>query len=265
MIKECRDEKQLERLIEYIATDCQKVPYLYLNIVRYGIRNQNVRVWYDEEKEITGVYLLYYDCLHFYAKEPDTYDIQTVLSHIENCEPRVIMLQFEIGDKIYPKLETSHYVEKNHLLNIRGREEQEVVSCEVAKLEDIEEIVDMMMADEEFSYVYKREVLLNQFLERCRDGFGRSFILREEGKIVAVCNTYGEGPGLAVISGLLIDKQHRGKGYAMELEGSLCRLLRLENKKIMACVNYKNTASWNLQTEKFGAKRISALYKFVKK
>ena len=178
----------------------------------------------------------------------------------------MVFLQDGVGSQIEKEIEEEYYCGKNYIVDMRnlGLEEKDY-QCEIADRNSIIDIADLLIADSEFSNVYRRQTLIDQMLERYDDGFSRYFIIRKDEKVVAAYNTAGEVPGFAIINGLIVHPQYRHKGYASEIMNFACHILEKENiKSRVSFVNKNNVASLSLH-EKNGAYKIATLAKFVKK
>lgn len=264
MIILCQEKSQIQKAIDYIGQNYVKVPYCYLNLKRYGINNPNVKVWLDIKESVQGVYLLYYDCLHFTTFEID-YPCEQIVGMIQATEPRTIMLQGGIGERLEFALMDTFDIEKNYIMDlsvfVNGEKSSRV---ELASRKDMYEIVQLMMKDQEYTNVYDEKVLLQQMLDRFDDGFARFFVIRDDKKIVANFCTYGEVKGFAILGGLLVHPLYRRKGLASEIFKHSVEVLSIDGFRTMDFVNYRNKASLELH-KKMGAKSISSLFKFVRK
>jgi len=256
----------INRAVAYIGKDYKATPYLYVNIIKYGLGTDKVFAWIDtnEHNQIEGIYLLYYDCIHFYTKDVSNYPIEKLIDFVHNTEHKVVMLQGEIGDRVNDEL-GSYYSERNHIIDMDkcGLEDREYCS-EIANREDIEDIVTLLMADPEYINVYDRQILSSQLYDRYDSDFSRYFVIKKDGKVVATCSTYGEVQGFALVGGTIVHPDYRRRGFAGDVENYACHILEKEKKSRVGFVNFNNTASLALH-EKIGATSIATLAKFVRK
>ena len=267
MIARVSKPEEITEIINYLGENYKATPYLYANVIKFGLGTDKVFTWIDrtEINQIAGVYLLYYDCLHFYTNEIDSYPIQKLLEFIQTHDHKVIMLQGKVGDRVDAYLSEDYYSERNHVIDMDkvGLEEQEFRS-EISTREDIEQIADLLLADAEYTNVYNRQVLLEQMYDRYDNQFSRYFVVKMDNKIVASCHTYGEVPGFAMVGAVIVHPDYRRRGLASDVENFACHVL--ENDKIsrVGFINFNNTASLALH-EKLGAYSFATLAKFVKK
>lgn len=265
MLRRIKSEEEVSESIKYIGAKFKTTPYLYVNIIKYGLGTERVSSWLDidENGGIEGIYLLYYDCIHFFTRDPDSYPLDRLLQFIGATPHKVIMLQGRIGDRIDASLQ-GYYSERNHIIDMDqvGLQDADYRS-QIAVRDDIPEIVDLLMSDSEYVNVYDKNVLLEQMLDRFDGGFSRYFVVKMDGKVVATCSTYGEVPGFAIFGGVVVHPEYRRRGLARDVENFACHVLSLECASRIGFVNVNNTASLSLH-EKLGAFSIGTLAKFVK-
>jgi N-acetylglutamate synthase-like GNAT family acetyltransferase len=258
-------KSEIEKIVEYIGDHYKSTPYLYVNIIKYGLGTNNVTAWidYSSNGSIEGVYLLYYDCIHFYTNETDNYSVDKLIDFIRRTKHRVVMLQGAIGDRIDNELH-GYESERNHVIEMDrvGLNAREYLS-EIAIRDDILQIVDLLMADPEYTSVYDREVLSDQLYDRYDSNFSRYFVVKMDGKVVATCSTYGEVPGFALVGGVIVHPDYRRRGLAADVENYACNVLASEGISKVGFVNYNNSASLALH-EKLGAFSIATLAKYIK-
>lgn len=258
-------QNEIDEIIKYIGCNYKSTPYLYVNVVKYGLGTDSVTTWIDRDTsgQIDGVYLLYYDCIHFYTNDVDTYPIEKLLGFIRETDHRVIMLQGEIGDRISSYF-PNYFIEKNHVIDMDavGNENREFCST-VADRDDIMQIVDLLIADPEYVNVYDPKILADQMFDRYDSGFSRYFVVKQDETVVATCSTYGEVPGFALVGGVIVHPEYRKRGYAGDVESFACHTLAKEKISRVGFVNYNNTPSLILH-KKLGAFSIATLAKFVK-
>lgn len=266
MLSKISSQEEINELIDYIGSEYKSIPYLYVNLIKYGLGTDNVTGWTDrnENGSIDGIYLLYYDCIHFYTNDTQEYPVDRLIQFIKDTDHKVLMLQGEIGDRIEDEF-PAYYSERNHVIDMDkiGIEDKEYIS-EVATRDDIEEIVDLLMSDAEYVNVYNRKVLSAQLYDRFDDDFSRYFVVKMDGKVVATCSTYGEVPGFALVGGTIVHPDYRRRGLAGDVENYACHVLENEKKSRVGFVNYHNEPSLALH-EKLGAFSVATLAKLVKK
>jgi|GEM_PF-1242852 len=266
MLKKCSDKKDVRAIMDYIGARYYQTPYLYVNAVKYGTGADHVSTWIDRDTSgrILGVYLLYYDCLHFFTNDEENSPVEKILDAAALLSPRVIMVLDGIGRRLAPFLENTFELERNHVISMDTVGiEPRAYESEIAKREDIEQIVQLMMGNDEYTSVYDEEILRQQMYDRFDNGFSRFFALRRDGKVVATCSTYGEVPGFALVGGVIVHPDYRHRGFASDVECFACHVLEQEHISRVGFVNFNNSASLALH-EKIGARSVSILNKFVR-
>ena len=267
MIAQIHDLQTAKELVPYVINDKKSVPYLYANLKTFDPANESVKLFTDQEDgALKGIYILYYDCLHFYTQEEDTYPRDRVLEMIETLSPRVTMLQDVIGQDIKDVLLKDFILERNYIIdmdNINVGPEVTFRST-IAGREDIVAIADLLLSEEEYSIVYDRDTLIKQMLERYDLGISRYYAAKEDGIVTASCSTYGETDDLALIGGVIVHKDFRRRGLAADVENHACADLEAEGLSRVGFVNYENGPSLALH-KKLGAVVHATYSKFIRK
>jgi RimJ/RimL family protein N-acetyltransferase len=239
--KRIKSSAEVDSAVSYIGNLYKETPYLYVNLLRYGTGTEHVKSWIDiKNDKIDGIYLQYFDCLHFFTRENQTYPCGELMHMVDFLSPKVVMVQSGMGDRI------------------------ENDTCRLADASDIPEIVDLLLMDKSYTEVYTRDILLQQMRQRYDDSFSRYFIIVMDGKIVATCSTYGEVPGFSMIGGVMVHPDYRRRGLAGKVEDFACDVLGNERRSRVGFVNYYNQPSLALHL-KLGAVPIASLYKFVRR
>lgn len=97
-------ETEFSEIADYIGSRYMEAPYLYLNLKKYGVSDPSVPVLVDRGKDgICGVYLMYYDCLHFLTWEKD-YPEDVFLQMVQEQNPKVIMAPEQFGANVSESL-----------------------------------------------------------------------------------------------------------------------------------------------------------------
>ncbi len=257
----------LKELIQYVYDERKSVPYLYVNLKTYDPANRNVKLFCDyEDGKLCGIAIFYYDCLHFYTRDKETYPRDRVLDLINKLHPRVIMLQDVIGQSILDQMTPQFVVERNYIIDMDGVKPKEgvVYRSQLVGREDIEKIADLLLTEEEYSIVYDRQILIDQMLDRYDRGISRYVAVKEGDLVVSSCSTYGETDDMAMIGGVIVHKDWRRRGLAADVENFICDILAEENKNRIGFVSFENAPSLALHT-KLGAVPCAIYTKFIRK
>ena len=196
MLRECKTNEDIRAIIGYIGNRYYQTPYLYVHTIKYGKGTEFSTTWVDCDSsgKLRGVFLLYYDCLHFFTVEEDTYPVEKILDAVALLSPRVVMVLDGIGQRLLPFMKDSFSLERNHVINMDkiGIASRSFESC-IAARDDIEQIVQLMMSDAEYTSVYDESVLRQQLLARFDGNFSRYFVLYRDGKVVAMGGRFLRG------------------------------------------------------------------------
>lgn len=213
MLRELTEEKDLDHLLRYLKKDIANCLYLYIDLWRYGLRNENIRVWIGENGG--PVIMKYHDSFQLYTEEGG-------LREERERTELVNLLKTHAASRIFGRESLIRQLEP--LLSGGYNACYGVVFCkkrgsaaaprsssvvEFAKMEDLPQIADLLMSSAEFSAHYRKSELLAQLRERLTTKMGRSMILRDGPRIAGHIATFAEAEGIAVMSGSLVPREYR--------------------------------------------------------
>ena len=223
-----------DALLNYIGTDYDKCAYLYIDFKKYGLENENVEMWkqLDTEGNIRIIALRYYNGMHLFSKE-NVFDATDVKALIETVRPSLVCGMKETLSRFENQIQgyTYEYGKVLKLGSYSGIANPEVHR---ANREDLKDIVELLMTDEEMGGPYTFDLLYKQYCERFDDGFGRSWVRKDEKGVVSHCATYAELDDLAVISGGIVRMDYRGTGQYPGQLGAMCKDLYEEGKCVIS-------------------------------
>ena len=235
MIIQCSDEN-IDSVFDYIGEDYGKCLYIYIDLKKYGLDDENFDVWiqYNENEEICAIISEYYGGIQIYSKNQDLI-IEEIADFIKQKDTNVLFVIKPIIDRLkelLPEYEQETGI-VGELMELEYPPNEDAYS---ASMDELEEIVKIIAEDEGIGKPYGFESLYEQYCERKRNDFGRNFILRdkENDKIICHAGTYAELPELAVIGGVITSIPYRGKGFSKETLSSLCKELISENKRVFS-------------------------------
>lgn len=236
-------EKNDEDLIkEYIGQDYNKCLYLYLDFVKYGLYNENLKFWLDvENNKIRCVILKYYSGMHIFSKNKDC-NYNEIIKLIKYENPSVICAEKYLIENLSDKFNENEYKAEYGWVRVLSKQ----YPCEnsmVKKAEenDFEEISKLIINDHMGEF-YELDELIAQIKEREDDNYGRNYIIKDEGKIVSNASTTAEIDEIAVLSNVITNPLYRGKGLATKVCAKLCNDLIDEGKKIYL-INYTDEST----------------------
>lgn len=237
MIIKC-DLSNIDHVFDYIGDDYKNCLYTYIDLKEYGLENENFNVWIQlHENEICCLISEYYEGIQIYSKD---YNLiaDELAEFIKRKNPGIISGRKKSIDKI--KYLFPNYSEE---IGIIGELEELTYppspNAYSASIDEIDEIAKIIHQDENLGKHHTYKSLYDQFYERKKDNFGRSFILRDSTSNNIICHaaTYAELPELCVIGGVLTTPDYRGKGFSKGTLAAICKEMQLEGKKVFSRFN----------------------------
>ncbi|MGI6757907.1 MAG: GNAT family N-acetyltransferase [Bacteroidaceae bacterium] len=261
-ITKCKNEEDLLRVKVYLGSDYLKVPYLYTNLYKYGTGNTNVEVWFDiNEEQMRGIYLRYFNCLHFYTKETN-YSQKSFLEFTGQINPEVIMTEAAFGGRIRP-FTKSYSLTREYSIRCDPDRAEYSNLAGYAVRQDIEEIAELIMMDRIYQEIYTEESLYNQLIERFDAGYGKCCIIRRDGKIVANYSINGENDKFIFLGSLIVHPDYRNMGFGSILLKHLCKYAQEKDLECLCFIAENNVKSLELH-KKNNALPVGMIYKFRK-
>ncbi len=220
----CKKENEKE-ILEYIGKSYGQCLYLYVDLLKYGFDNENINVWFQkEDNEIKALVLQYYTGVHVFSKDVE-FDVKKVVDLLKEINPSMICGMKWTLDKIKDYFD-NYEMEVGIVGELTNLKVYDTRGCYKANAEEIKELAELLAEDESLGKPYGFDLLYKQLLERYEENFGRNFIYRENGKIVATASTYAEKGGVAVISGVMVHPDYRGKGLSKNVLSAVCDNLK---------------------------------------
>ena len=234
MIKKCKYD-DITDVFNYIDKDYGKCLYMYIDLKKYGLENENFNVWiqYDNQK-ICGVISKYYNGIQIYSKSND-FIINELVGFIKKNNPNMISgmkKSIQKIQKFFPEY-FSEIGTVGKLIELKFPPNKDAY---LASFDELDEIAKIISKDENLGKPYGYELIYKQYYERKNDQFGRNFILRDNltNEIICHAATYAELPELCVFSGVLTTPKYRGKGFSKGTLAALSSVLLQENKEIFS-------------------------------
>ena len=211
MLIQCLDESP-RTLAGYMAGDYGKALYLYIDLLRYGCQTPGIRVYLTEtEGKKTGLFLVYHGCLHCYSRDLDCAEADLAeLFEIE--KPHTVFFCEELFDALGYRFAAPYEQHRVKMFRAVPYHEGEPVELEQASDAELDEVTRFLRQNEEYAALYTHEALCSQLRERLRDGYGRSFIVREDGRIIFHAATMAEEYPIAMGGMVLLDASRQGQG-----------------------------------------------------
>ena len=265
MLLPCSHDEDVRHILEYIGDDFAAAPYLYVDLKHYGISNPpHVKIWVDQHGvELCGVYLLYYDTLHFFTKE-NRYPVHVFWDMVARLDPKVVFAPGGVDRTLSGGMPAKYQAEKYYIVDLNvSRPLLSPPGVEIADKEDLDSIAELMLTDPEYETVYDRDILKEQLISRFESGFSRYFIIRRGEKIVASYSTYGECDKMYILSGLLVHPDCRRQGLGTQIMNFAHKAVADDGVKGISCLRCDNMATIAIH-KKLGASFIATQYKFIR-
>lgn len=227
-------EQDRDRILAYLKPEIQDCIYLYIDIMNYGVCGEHMRVWLEERQgneqgDIRFVAMKYYNSFQLYGHGGD-WSLEDLCSLLKENPVAMISGRKDIIERLEPHLTGYKATYGAVFVMDQYRELKDATSIQTATESDAEEIAELICSDEEIGGHYTVEGLTEQLRERIRTKTGRSYIIREDGLLVAHSATYAEAEGVAVVGGTIIRPKARNTNYYILLSNYMMQQLSKEHK-----------------------------------
>ena len=189
------------------------------------------------------VLLQYYTGINVFSYK-NNLDVPATVAFLQEKQPSMINGPLKTLEKLYPYFRETYDFEAGYVTELLEKPKDESMSetdesdaetqaefpVEKAGEAELPEIAALICTDEGVGGTYTPEGLAAQLLERQRDGFGRNYFIRQNGRIVCHAGTYAEVDDLAVVSGVITAEDSRGQNLADRVVSKLNKELLAEGK-----------------------------------
>ena len=189
------------------------------------------------------VLLQYYTGINVFSYK-NNLDVPATVAFLQEKQPSMINGPLETLEKLYPYFRETYDFEAGYVTELLEKPKDESMSetdesdaetqaefpVEKAGEAELPEIAALICTDEGVGGTYTPEGLAAQLLERQRDGFGRNYFIRQNGRIVCHAGTYAEVDDLAVVSGVITAEDSRGQNLADRVVSKFNKELLAEGK-----------------------------------
>lgn len=231
-------QNDVPAILTYLKRHVSDCLYMYIDIAKYGLDNPNMKVWFDADtRGIKLVVMKYYTSISVYTDVAE-WDADFVADLIRQESVGSVTGKKELIEKLFERCKSDYNVSYGAVYKFEKHHEFDCDELiEEATLEDTIEIAKLITQDEDIGGYYEVTNLADQLAERMRTNMGRSYIIREDGRIVAHIASYAEFDKLATTSGLIVDHAARsGAVYGSVLESYLVKRLKEDGFEIYTFV-----------------------------
>ncbi len=228
------ENNEVGKVLWFLEKHFSDCIFLYMDLKKYGVNHPDVSFWYSEKNGGPHTVLMkYYDSFQVYSSEcdwqPEEYAELISKFHVSTINGNEEVIRKL--DKCLKGYKTAYGV---IVQEKRYKEFPQFSLITKANPEESCEIAQLMCSDKEFQENYTVENLAKQLGDRMKENAGRSYVLREDGKIVAHVGTFIEDERIVVESGLIVDEAYRNKFYGLIIHEYLKKIIMEERKKVYA-------------------------------
>jgi predicted GNAT family acetyltransferase len=237
-------ENDKREIIELISSTIDNAFYIYIDLIKYGLDNENIDFFvYKKNEKIVSVMMLYHAGLQVFTIDMDESILEEMRKYISaNQQIKQITGNSELLQKLnlpeekYGYIET-YFVERNKFDYKRINLEK--YTLKEATKEDIQKNVSFLMSDDYYKKRYNQKNMEEEMLDRFETNFGRCYYLEDKGKIIASIQTVVDTEGFAMSSLLLVDKTYRGEHIAEFMVGMITDKVIDEGKRLFGIFSSK--------------------------
>lgn len=231
-------QEKVKDVLAYMEDDLPNCLYLYGDIVRYGIDDPNMTVWFSEKNgKINAVVMKYFSGSHVYSKHLD-FDPDELAAHLKNINVDRISSQRALIEMLSPLMGDEYSTRFGavfRLLSYR-KMKKDSLAIERASAEDVGEIAAFLMTNEEVAGRYNQEKLEAELMDRIVTGVGRSYVIRVNGEIVAHDSVTLETDRYMVAGLALVRDDYRAAFYGSLLESFMINEVHEEGKELYCMI-----------------------------
>lgn len=234
-------EKDIDKIILYLKKNVQDCIYMYIDIKKYRLNNPAMKVWVtkDYNDQINFVVMQYHTSISLFSAD-DEIPEKELVNLIAQSNPNSITGKRRLIEKLHTFLTSEYYAvygfifkfEKFHNFGGYGL-------IEKAGEADALEIAKLVTSDNDIGSYYEIEDFAHQLQERMQTHMGRSYIIRDAGKIIGHIATYAELDNIATTSGLKVNPAYEGHMLGAVLESYIVHQMLEEGFNLYTYVTSK--------------------------
>lgn len=225
------EQKDYDSLMEFLKQDIPNCLYIYADLVSLGLDSPNLIFWIEENgSDIKNVVMQYYNSLQLYGKFDDD-DFKWIVQKMksENLD-RVRGKDTDVKrmKEYLPTGFSDHYGVIFSFDNSTEIDYKDVVI--EATADDADAIADLILMDKKLSGGYTKEELVDQLTDRISNKTGRSFIIKEDDRVIGHICFMIETDLFCVTSWIIVHPDCRNFKYALQLQHATFEITKKENK-----------------------------------
>ena len=244
------DNRYLETAFSYLSPEPEFNLFFIGDLETYGMEHDCVSCYTDDDWKTDTVFpyfiLNYRGNVLIYSRDED-YDAKKVAQYLNEMDPDNISGKDNIVAKLVPYLKGRKckptYLAKMNQVGEKEKNQYSSLMKQVQRLteNDILAAYDLYLTIDEFAYTYRRK-RKEECLEDIRQNIcvnGRAYGIFEGDVLAAIVQTSAENKRSAMVVGVAVRPEMRGKGYAKAVMLKLCQdcLEKME----FSCLFYDNS------------------------
>lgn len=237
-----------QQIIDILSRDICQNPYLYIDILSFGISGDNIFTWkIIQGQNIVGVIYKYYNSLQLFVDSStlSRADCNDIAQLIINGDYQMITGRADAIRDLQSILTDSYSSYYGMIMTFNHTIHEPLNNHVVmASIDDLYGAAKLVCSDKNIGGHYTVEQLSNQFYERMLNHDCINLVYKDEDEIVCHAGTYASVGCYAIIGGIITSSSHRGKGLARETTLKLIKLLQSQNKLPIIFCYEPNLFDW---------------------
>lgn len=230
MIKATQNDQ--EKILRYLEPHVEECVYLYLDIYQYGIGSDMIEVWYEPDEESYKLIVMkYFNCFQVFSQD-NGFDPAELVRLSEQYHIDRIFARRATIEYILPYFNNRFFAEFGKVVEMKKHRDFSKMYdlVETATVEDIPELVQLLLTDEENAKSYSYEELAQFFKDLYASGIGKSFILRQDGRIVATVTISARTDIFIVGAYTMVHKDYRNTLFGSVVDSYIINVAKGEHR-----------------------------------
>ncbi|KXI80169.1 acetyltransferase [Bacillus cereus] len=233
-------KKDHEQVFAYLKEEAALNLFIIGDIEAFGYDTDFQELWgvFKENGTLKSILLRFHDSFIPYSKEElVTTDYETILSAYKPLKlsgKSTIVERFETASSLQlgskNEMYFCEYIDADNLPSTPAQE-----TIKLAKLDDVERIMQLRSSIDEFPTAHESEKILRQALET---NTGRTYYIEKDGAIIASASTSAENSLSAMVVGVCTHPNYRGNGFASLILQKMIQDFTKESRTL--CLFYNN-------------------------
>lgn len=236
MLIKARNEDKKE-ILDAIRENVEQCLYIYIDISYYGLEYPYIDVWFEKDhNKITCVVMKYHDNFQLYLTD-DYNNISELIDLLNIYRPPMINATKNVIERIKPYVFDKYHSLSGKIMRLNHSFELDCSydDVELAKLDDIRGIAELLCSDEYYSESYTENELIVQLTDRLKSNMGRSYIIKNNDKVIAHNSISAQIEDICIASLLIVDKNYRNiTDYGFKMEDFIINKINDEGKRLYA-------------------------------